>query len=134
VVSHGWRFPLGRVVMYTLLAALGLFVLVVTFATDSGGGSSATVAQVSLHTLRTAPEAYRGQLVTTEGVLGFSQEHQQFQLTEEESIAVLLRGYRDEAQLRALQGQRVRVTGTFGFDQETGVYIEVSVLRKVVVD
>ena len=132
VVSRGRHIPFGRVIMYAFLILLALFVLAVTFVTESGGGSSATIAQVSLHTLRTAPQAYEGQLVATEGVLGFSQEHQLFQITDQTSIAVIIRGYADEEQMRSLEGQRVRVTGRFGFDEETGVYIEVAVLRKAV--
>ncbi len=123
------RFPLGRVLMYSLLLALALFVLLVTFLAERGGGSTSTVAQVSIRSLRSAPQIYDGQTVTTDGVLSFSQEHGLYQIADDSNQAVLIRKYRDEEALKALSGQRVRATGQFGSNAEDGIYIDADVVQ-----
>ena len=114
---------MGRFFMYATIGALAFFVLSATFVIDSGGGSTAAVAQVSVHNLRASPETYRGRHVTTEGTLRFAQETARFALVDDENQAVAILKY-DSHKLRELQDRKVSVAGRFGFDAEIGIYIE----------
>lgn len=116
--------PAGRLLLYFVLALLAFFVLSTTFILKSGGGSTAAVAHVTMHELRTSPQRYRGQVVTTEGILRMSVEHGLREVTDETGLAILIRGNAGSEDLDRLQGSPVRVTGRFGFDAEHGIFID----------
>ncbi|MDO8616697.1 MAG: hypothetical protein Q7T33_13335 [Dehalococcoidia bacterium] len=114
---------MGRVLMYLAIGGLALFVGTATFLTEHGGGSTAAVAQVTVHNLRMSPQSYVGKVVTTEGRLSFTEEHGLFQVVSED-LAVVIRTYDGAEDLPQLSGLDVRVTGRFGFDSELGIYLD----------
>ena len=120
---------IARLITYTVIGALGVFVLMTTFLIDEGGGSATPAGRVSVHDLSLAPETYRGETVITQGDLGFSPEIQQHQIVDE-GIAIVVLGYEEEA-LRSLEGRRVTVTGRFDFDAATGVFIDADTVNVV---
>jgi len=109
--------------MYTILAALAVFVLAAAFLVQHGGGGIAAATEVSVHDLSVGYQAYASQRVSTEGVLRRIQEPEEHFVVTADGLAIVLRGYSPEA-LRALDGRTVAVVGRFGFDQPSGVYIE----------
>lgn len=115
---------MGRTLMYAAIAALAVFVLWATFVLKHGGESVASVQQVSVHDLTTGPSRFEGQPVTTVGTLSFSEEHDRYQIVDEGNFAVIIREYVGEELLGGLTGVRVRVSGVFGSDEESGVYID----------
>lgn len=115
---------MGRTLMYAAIAALAVFVLSATFVLKHGGESVASVQQVSVHDLTTGPSRFEGQPVTTVGTLSFSEEHDRYQIVDEGNFAVIIREYAGEDRLGSLTGVRVRVSGVFGSDRESGVYID----------
>ena len=114
---------MGRFLMYACLLVLAVFVLSAAFLLQSGGGTSSAAMPVSVHDLSTAPEEHDDERVSTTGVLRFLHEPDDHFVVTAEGLGVIVRGY-DEAALRALDGQTVTVTGRFGFDKETGTYID----------
>jgi hypothetical protein len=120
---------IARVITYTVLAALSIFVLATSFLLDRGGSSATPDAEgtVSVHDLSTNPDAYRGETVTTLGTLGLSADTTQYQLVDE-TLAVVVNGYELDA-LQSLSGQRVSVTGRFDFADRTGIFIDADVIE-----
>lgn len=121
---------MGRFLMYAAIAALAVFVLMVSFVTEQGDGSIASTSQVRLHDLRTSPESFNGRTVTTEGVLSYADETQVFQLVADD-LAVSLRGYDGALDLSAHTGKQAVVSGSVIIDPDLGVLIEVSDLKIV---
>lgn len=122
---------MGRTLMYAAITALAVFLLSATFVLQHGGESIASVRQVSVHDLTNGPSLFEGQHVTTAGLLGFSEEHSDYQLVDEGDFAVIIREYRGGASLDDLLGRRVRVSGVFGISQESGVYIDATFIGPV---
>lgn len=116
---------LGRAFLYLFIVALALFVLAsYTLIKNGGGHPIAAVQQVSVHDLTTQAPLYEGHTVVTTGRLSFSDEHERFQLVDDANFAVVIKDYPDQAQLEALKDSRVKVSGTFGYEKDLGVYIE----------
>ena len=86
---------------------------------------------VSVHDLTSGPSRFDGESVTTVGVLGFSEEHDRYQLVAEGNFAIIIREYAGENPLDGLVGREVRVRGVFGSDQELGVHIDASYIGPV---
>jgi len=120
---------IARIITYTVLAALSIFVLATSFLLDRGGGSATPDEEgtVSIHDLSANPDAYRGETVTTLGTLGLSGDTTQYQLVDE-NLAVVVKGY-DLDDLQSLSGQRVSVTGRFDFADLTGIFIDADVIE-----
>ena len=127
---------IARVVTYLVIALLALFVFSTTFVLDHGGGGATPAGvggHVSIHDLSLVPDTYRGKTVITEGTLGFSSEVKQHQIVDPDPVdpsksqAVVVLGY-DALALRALEGQRVSVTGRFDFDPATGIFIDADIV------
>lgn len=120
---------MGRFLMYTALGALAVFVLSATFVLEIGGRRTEANAETSIHDILLQPDAYQGKVVTTEGVLREGDSDDEFLVTDSESLGIIVRY--ESAPLRVLEGQAVTVTGIFGFDDETGVFIEAGTVRSV---
>jgi hypothetical protein len=113
---------MGRFLVYLSITALALFVLAAVFLFQTGGGSSSAATSVSVHDLSVAPEAHAAERVVTTGVLRFLHEPDDHFAVTADGLAVIVRFY--EAALRPLDGRTVTVTGRFGYDKESGTYIE----------
>ncbi|MDP2674723.1 MAG: hypothetical protein Q8Q00_07430 [Dehalococcoidia bacterium] len=116
---------MGRTLIYLSILVLAVFVLAAAFLLQTGGESlsSPAAVPVSVHDLSVAPQAHDDERVVATGVLRLIHEPNDHFLVTEEGLGVIVRGY-DEGALRALDGQAVTVTGRFGFDGETGTYID----------
>ena len=114
---------MGRFLIYLSILALAVFVLAAAFLLQTGSESSSAAMPVSVHDLSVAPQAHDDERVVTTGVLRLVHEPDDHFLVTADGLGVIVRG-RDAAVLRALDGQAVTVTGRFGFDQETGTYID----------
>ena len=114
---------MGRFLIYLCILVLAVFVLAAAFLLQTGGGTSSAAMPVSVHDLSVAPQAHVYERVVATGVLRLIHEPNDHFLVTEEGLGVIVRGY-DEAALRALDGRTVTVTGRFGFDGETGTYID----------
>lgn len=118
---------IGRVLLYTAIALLALFVLGSTFVLQHGGGYTSDRPPVTIHDLRILPEAYRDKTVTTEGTLHYSPDLDQYEVVDSDGQAVVLLGYEEE-ELQKLLGKTVTVTGRFGIKEGTGIYIDVDLI------
>ena len=116
---------MGRFLIYLCILVLALFVLAAALLFQTGGESlsSPSASPVSVHDLSVAPQAHAEERVATTGVLRFLHEPDDHFIVTADGLGVIVRGYDEEA-LRALDGQTVTVTGRFGFDRETGTYID----------
>ena len=114
---------MGRTLIYLCILVLAVFVLSAAFLLQAGGGSTSAAMQVSVHDLSVAPQTHAHERVSTTGVLRFLHEPDDHFVVTADGLGVIVRGYDEEA-LRALAGQAVAVTGRFGFDEETGAYID----------
>jgi len=115
---------MGRLLLYACILVLAVVVLAATFLLRTGGESSPSAAMpVSVHDLSVAPEAHAAERIVTTGVLRFLHKPNDHFVVTAEGLGVIVRGY-DEAALRALAGETVTVTGRFGYDGETGTYID----------
>lgn len=119
---------MGRAIMYGTLVALALFVLSATFLLQHGGGATPAVAHVGLRELRSSPKLFQGNIVTTEGVLKLDGETAAYQVSDDNSLFIVIRAYAGSEDLTALLGWRVKVTGRFGLDDEHGVFIDADVI------
>lgn len=119
---------MGRLVLYTVIAALALFLLGTSLLLDHGGGFTAAAAEVSVHDLLTMPERYRGRDVTTEGVLKADLASGGYILTAD-GLGVIIRY--NKPGLAALNDVAVRVTGRFDWERDVGVYIQAAVISGV---
>ena len=114
---------MGRFLIYLCILVLAVFVLAAAFLLQAGGGTSSAAMPVSVHDLSVAPQAHAAERIVTTGVLRFVHEPNDHFLVTADGLGVVIRGY-DEAALRALEGQEVTVTGRFGYDPDTGTYID----------
>ena len=114
---------MGRFLIYLCILVLAVFVLAAAFLLQTGGESSSAAMPVSVHDLSVAPQAHDDERVVATGVLRLLHEPDDHFVVTADGLGVIVRGY-DEAVLRALDGQTVTVTGRFGFDEETGTYID----------
>ena len=116
---------MGRTLIYLSILVLAVFVLAAAFLLQTGGESlsSPAAVPVSVHDLSVAPQDHAAERVVTKGVLRFLHEPNDHFVVTADGLGVIVRGY-DEGLLRALDGQEVTVTGRFGFDRETGTYID----------
>ncbi len=114
---------MGRLIVYSLILILAVFLLTTVFVLKRGGDPSAAVMQVSVHDLSMARRAHAQELVTTRGVLRLVQEPAEHFLVTADGLGILVRGY-DIRELRKLVEQEVTVTDRFGFDAVDGTYIE----------
>ncbi len=114
---------MGRLIVYSLILVLAVFLLTTVFVLERGGDPSAAVVQVSVHDLSVAPQAHTQELVTTRGVLRLIQEPTEHFLITADGLGITVRGY-DIRELRKVVEQEVTVTGRFGFDAVNGTYIE----------
>ena len=112
---------MGRFLVYACILVLAVFVLAAAFLLRTGGESLSAAMPVSVHDLSVAPQAHAEERVATTGVLRFLHEPDDHFVVTADGLGVIVRGYAEEA-LRALDGQTV--TGRFGFDAETGTYID----------
>lgn len=115
---------MGRFLTYGTIAVLAVFVLSATFLLQSGGESIASVQRVSVHDLTTSPQRYRGDPITTQGVLTYSDEHERYQVVEDGNYALVVREYHGHSSLEALVDKDVRISGVFDFNDDLGVYID----------
>ena len=122
---------MGRTLMYAAITALAVLIISATFFLKHGGESVASVEHVSVHDLTVGPSRFEGKSVTTVGVLGFSEEHDRYELIGEGNFAVVIREYVGGEPLDGLVGREVRVRGLFGSDRELGVYIDASYIGPV---
>ena len=109
---------MGRTLMYAAITALAVLVLSATFLLKHGGESVASVQHVSVHDLTTSPNHFDGDSVTTVGMLGFSEEHDRYQLVAEGHFAIILREYTREDPLDGRVGREARVRGLCGSVQD----------------
>ena len=114
---------MGRLIVYSLILILAVFLLTTVFVLKRGGDPSAAVMLVSVHDLSVAPQSHAQELVTTRGVLRFFGEPTAHYLITADGLGIIVRGY-DIRELRKLAEQEVAVTGRFGFDAVDGTYIE----------
>lgn len=119
---------MGRLVLYSVIAALALFLLGTSLLLGHGGGSTAAATEVSVHDLLTMPERYRGRDVTTEGVLKADLASGGYILTADGLRVVV---HYDKPSLAALNDAAVRVTGRFDWERDTGVYIQAAAITRV---
>ncbi len=122
---------MGRTLMYAAITALAVFVLSAMLLLKHGGESVASVEHVSVHDLTADPGRFEGKSVTTVGVLGFSEEHDRYELIGEGNFAVVIREYTGGDPLDGLVGREVRVRGVFSSDPESGVHIDASFVGPV---
>ena len=122
---------MGRTLMYATITALAVLIISATFFLKHGGESVASVQHVSVHDLTSGPSHFDGDSVTTVGVLGFSEEHDRYELVADGNFAIIIREYAGENPLDGLVGREVRVRGVFGSDQELGVHIDASYIGPV---
>jgi hypothetical protein len=115
---------IGRILLYTIIALLGVFVLGSTFALEHGGGYTSARPAISVHDLRLLPESYKGKTVTTEGDLHYSPDLGQYEVVDADQQAVVVLGY-EETALQGMVGKTVIVTGRFDFDEEHGIFIDI---------
>ena len=115
---------LGRILLYTIIALLGVFVLGSTFALEHGGGYTSTRPAISVHDLRSLPDDYRGKTVTTEGTLRYLPELSRYEVVDADEQSVVVQDY-DEAVLQGMVGRTVIVTGRFDVGEEQGIYIDI---------
>jgi hypothetical protein len=113
---------MGRVLLYTFMALLGVFVFVTWTIIESGGSATEAAHEVSVHDLSFGSDIYGGSLVSTGGVLRFLTEPEDHFVVTDEGLGIVIRGY-DEDELRRLRGRTVTVIGRFDFDEPNGVYI-----------
>jgi hypothetical protein len=113
----------GRLLMYTTLTVLALFVAATYLILDHGGGTIAQVQDVTLHNLTASSASYDGQPVTTSGTLQVGDDGD-WEISEDDAnFPVEVRNFEDESLLQSLDGHRVKVHGIFGIESEGGVYI-----------
>ncbi len=124
---------MGRFLMYCAIGGLAFFVLTAALLLEHGGGSTASINQVSVHDLGLSPPLYRGKVVTTEGLLTFSEAHNLYQIVDGTSLAIIIRTYAHPEELKSLSGKRVRVTGRFDFDETNGIYLDADAVQPTVV-
>ena len=113
---------MGRLLIYLSILLLAVFVLAAAFLLQTGGESLSVAAPVSVHDLSVAPQAHAAERIVTTGVLRLIHEPDDHFLVTADGLGVIVRF--DEAALRALDGQAVTVTGRFGYDADTGTYID----------
>jgi len=115
---------MGRFLIYLCILVLALFVLAAALLLQTGGESlsSPSATPVSVHDLSVAPQAHAAERIVTTGVLRLIHEPDDHFLVTADGLGVIVRF--DEAALRALDGQAVTVTGRFGYDADTGTYID----------
>ena len=114
---------MGRLLIYLCILVLAVFVLAAAFLLQAGGGSTSAAMQISVHDLSVAPRDHAEERVATTGVLRFLHEPDDHFVVTADGLGVIIRDYDEEA-LRALDAQAVTVTGRFGFDRQTGTYID----------
>lgn len=115
---------IGRILLYTIIALLGVFVLGSTFALEHGGGYTSTRPPISVHDLRLLPETYKGKTVTTEGILRYSPDLERYDVVDADQQSVVVLDY-DETALQGMVDRTVIVTGRFDIDEEHGIYIDI---------
>src|SRR5574341_2556982 len=115
---------IGRVLLYTIIALLGVFVLGSTFALEHGGGYTSTRPAIPVHDLRLLPESYQGKTVTTEGILRYSPDLERYEVVDADQQSVVDLDYSETA-LQGMVDKTVIVTGRFDIDEEHGIYIDI---------
>ncbi len=115
---------IGRILLYTIIALLGLFVLGSTFALEHGGGYTSSRPPISVHDLRLLPESYKGKTVTTEGILRYSPDLERYAVVDADQQSVVVLDYNETA-LQGMVDKTVTVTGRFDIDEEHGIYIDI---------
>jgi hypothetical protein len=118
--------------MYVVIGLLALFVLSSAFILEHGGSSLGAVQTVTIHDLTLTAPNYQGSPVTTEGTLTYSDEHDRYQLSDDGNFAIIIRHYSDEDDLAEWVGQRVRISGIFGYEKDFGVYIDAEAAEEIV--
>lgn len=116
---------IGRLVMYLVIAALGIFVLSATFLVEAGGKSTATVGLISVADLVMQPDQYDDREVATRGTLEHDEGDGTYYVSE--SIE-RLRLVFEPGEIDELVGTIVRVTGRLQYD-DRGVFIEADRVR-----
>jgi hypothetical protein len=118
---------MGRTLMYTGLGVLGFFLLSATFVLQAGGGKIAAQHSVSVHEVTLSPEQHDGETVSVHGTLTYSSGRDLYELVDNSgegaNYAIVLRKY-DSERLKALVGKDLTVSGRFGIEPGTGVYID----------
>ena len=113
---------MGRSLLYLCVLVLALFVLAAAFLLQSGGESESAARAVSVHDLSVSPEDHADELVVTTGVLRFLHDPNDHFVVTADGLGIIVRF--DEGALRPLADLTVRVTGRFGYDADTGTYID----------
>jgi len=114
---------MGRTLIYTAIAGLAAFIVLLFVVFELDGGSSEAAMRISVHDLSTAPEAHADAQVVTIGILRRVLEPQEHFLVTASGLGILIRGY-DPSALRPLDGRSVTVAGRFGYNGSEGTYIE----------
>lgn len=115
--------------MYATIVALAVFVLSSYVLLNHGGGSIAAVQTVTVSDLSSGPRSYDHKPVTTEGVLSFSEEHDEYQLVDAD-FAVIITDEDPNNDPAEFDGDRVRVSGIFLLDDDLGSYIEAHAIER----
>lgn len=118
---------MGRVIMYGIIAVLGVFVLAATLLIDGGGKSTATVTTVAVNQLLTSPEDFDDQEFATRGVLQYDEETGTYSIVES---GVAVRIVYELNDIGYLVDEEVRVTGRVAYDDQ-GLYIDADRVRPV---
>lgn len=116
---------IGRVLMYAVIALLGIFVLAATFLVDSGDKTIATVGEITVADLLLTPEKYENKEIGTRGLLTFDEESEQFFVGDDQ---LQIRITYEPGGIDEFIDQDVRVTGQLDFDSE-GVFIDAHRVR-----
>ncbi|MFQ5473692.1 MAG: hypothetical protein ACE5FA_12520 [Dehalococcoidia bacterium] len=116
---------IGRLLMYAVIAALGIFVLTATFLIDSGDRTTATVGEITVADLLLTPEKYEDKEISTRGLLTFDEESGQYSVGDNQ---LQIRITYEPGGIDDFIDQDVRVIGRLDFDSE-GVFIDADRVR-----
>ena len=116
---------IGRVLMYVVIAVLGIFVLSATFLIDSGGETTATIGEITVADLLLTPEKYEDKEIGTRGLLTFDEESGQYSVGDDQ---LQIRITYEPGGIDEFIDQDVRVIGRLDFDSE-GVFIDAHRVR-----
>jgi hypothetical protein len=116
---------MGRLVMYLVIVALGIFVLVATFLVEGGGKSTATIGMITVEDLVTQPDRYGDREIATRGTLQYDEADGTYYVSD--SVERLRLVY-EPGGIDDLIETDVRVTGRLLYD-DAGVYIDADRVR-----
>lgn len=116
---------MGRLAMYLVILALGIFVLVATFMVEGGGKSTATIGLITVEDLVTQPDRYADKEIATRGTLQYDEGEATYYVSD--SVERLRVVYEPDG-IDDLIDTEVRVTGRLHYD-DAGVFIDADRVR-----